>query len=89
LYKQPCCLLLVRTEGLLALGHKVEYHNQKAALEEKAETEFLGGLYSSRNWDKGRFHVGFEDTSATKKRVLPSNLKQEWGFDADDVKTRL
>jgi len=52
---------------LLALGHKVEYHNQKAALEEKAETEFLGGLYSSRNWDKGRFHVGFEDTSATKK----------------------
>jgi len=79
----------VTTEDLITLGRKVEYHNQKAALEEKGETEFFGGLYSSHNWDKGRFHVGFEDASATRKRMLPQNLKEEWGFDADDVKNRL
>jgi len=52
---------------------------------DKAEVEFYGGLHSQRNWDRSRFHIGYESVATTMNRVLPNNPKKDWGFDADDV----
>ena len=61
----------------------------KTAISESATRELYGSGCSQREWNLRRYSVAYEDNLTTKKRAIPQNPIEEWGFDADQASAKL